>query len=262
MFLENSSRRHVAVASLTAIWCVSFIFFFGFANNRQATHRLSARPANSTAVYASQAELGIKNVEKLLPLSRRLTLESLQALAAEYRIEPAEIRIAARRIEEVQFIVLDENLGDKAEVNDDEPTEIRVGTNYARDLTTDAETMLLLGHELTHIAARGGNLGAFIRQVAQRAERDAGVSPAESQKEDLACDFVGEQTLKRLLKSSATNKETAGKQLARALDYDPDDGDDDDADEEHLGQHDTFKALLALDPELRALLHKSAPGQP
>ncbi|MGI8653727.1 MAG: hypothetical protein ACR2LC_00755 [Pyrinomonadaceae bacterium] len=260
MILENSSRKHVALALLTAISCGSFIFLFSAANNRRVAHRLSARPANSSSVHTSQAELGIKNVEKLLPRARRLTLESLQALAADYSIEPAELRIAARHIEEVQTIVLDENLGDKAEVNDDEPTEIRVGTSYARDLTTDAETMLLLGHELTHVAARGGNLSEFVERVARRAARLASVSPAESQREDLACDFIGEQTLRRLLKSSAINEETAAKQLARALDDDSGDADDanDDVDEEHLGQRVTFKALLALDPELRTLLHKSA----
>lgn len=257
MFLENSSRKHLAISLLTAIACALFILFYSIEDNRQTTHRLAARSANSSPAYTSQAELGIKNVEKLLPLARRLTLESLQALAADYRIEPAEIRTAARHIEEVQTIVLDENLGDKAEVDDNEPTEIRVGTSYARDLTTDAETMLLLGHELTHVAARGGNLNAFVERVAQRAARLAGVAPAESQKEDLACDFVGEQTLKRLIRSSATNEETAAKQLARALDDDSDDADDD-VDEEHLGQRVTFKALLALDPELSALLHKSA----
>lgn len=256
-FNDFRQKYRQLIASTTIVACAWLGVFYGVADNRQTTHRLAARSANSSHAHASQAELGIKNVEKLLPLARRLTIESLQALAADYHIEPVELRIAARHIEEVQTIVLDENLGDKAEVNDDEPTEIRVGISYARDLTTDAETMLLLGHELTHVAARGGNLSEFVERVAQRAARLASVSPAESQREDLACDFVGEQTLKRLLKSSAINEETAAKQLARALDCDADDADDD-VDEEHLGQRATLKALLILDPELRALLHKSA----
>jgi len=255
MLFKNLRLTHRIIASTVIIACGLLLFFYGVAGSRPTTHRLAARLTNSPHISTSQAELGIKNVEKLLPLARRLTLESLQALAADYNIEPAEIRVAARHIDEVQTIVLDENLGDKAEVNDEQPTEVRVGTDYARDLTTDGETMMLLGHELTHMAVRGGNLNAFVEQVAQRAEHAAGVSPASSQKEDLACDFVGEQALKRLVKSSTTNKEAAAKQLARVLDYDADDADE--GDEEHLSQHATLKALLALDPELRPLLYKS-----
>jgi len=253
---QKLSRKQKLFASLVVFACGLFLFSFGGVCGRMSAHKSAARAANSSHMPDPRAERGIKNVEKLLPLARRLTLESLHALAADYDIKPSEMKVAARHIDGVQTVVLDESLGDRAEVDDARLTEIHVGPDYARDLTTDEETMLLLGHELTHIAASGDNLDAFVEQVAHKAESASGVHPTESQKEDLACDFIGEQTVKRLVQSSAPNEEIAARRIARVFDEDSDESDE--GDEEHLSQSATLKALFSLDTELRALLHKSA----
>lgn len=204
-----------------------------------------------------QADSGINNAKRLLPLAKRLTLESLEGLAASYRIRTDELRQAQDNIRAVDTIVLDEQLGDTASVDDESPAEISVGPNYALYLNRDEEAILLLGHELTHVAAQGGNLSQFFNSVARTAETLARVHPTDDQKEDLGCDFIGEQVFKRFVRLHPA-RESIAERFSMAFGYYCDlYEDEDDSDEEHLSQRDTLQALFGLDPELgRLILNK------
>ncbi|MGH9903889.1 MAG: hypothetical protein ACRD68_18930, partial [Pyrinomonadaceae bacterium] len=132
---------------------------------------------------------------------------------------------------------------------------------------SDDDAVLLIGHELTHVAARGGRLRRLIREVSDAAKLSAGVTPGKEQEEDLACEYVGVQVLKRYL-SLHPMGEPASVRLARALNgpspaeqleiawenfcatYD----DEAAGDDEHLSTQQTIRALLGIDPELQTLM--------
>jgi len=202
-----------------------------------------------------EVERGIKRTEVLLPIAKRMTLESLRHLAADFRIPADELRQAEGYINRIEKVVLDRELGNSAEVSEDFPAEIHIGPSFALDLTTDEDVALLLGHELTHVATWGEGLSQFIDSVAQGAQRAAGVYPTSAQREDLACDFIGEQVAKRFIRSHPTD-EPAGQRFARLLDYNCGSYSDEDSDEEHMSQSETLRALLGLDAELGRLILK------
>jgi hypothetical protein len=208
-----------------------------------------------------QARLGIKNARRLLPLAKNLTLEALRASLKSSGLVREKQSIAS-----VKKIVLDPGLGDTAEVREDNLSVIHIGTEYATYLTSDDEVMLLLGHELTHVAARTGRLNQFIEEVAETARLDASIAPVERQKEELACDFVGAEVLKRFIALHPT-EETNAERFTRAFGYDPpaerfarawqyfcDYYKGDLGDEEHLSPYQTLNTLLRFDTELKALV--------
>jgi hypothetical protein len=213
-----------------------------------------------------EVHLGIRNVRRLLPLARRLTLDALREAQVGDPLKKSGLSKEKRLIDAVHKIVLDPSLADTAEVWDDRLSEIRIGPDYALDLTSDDEAIFLLGHELTHVAARSGRLNQFIENVTETARHSANVELMEDQKEDLACDFTGAEVLKRFIAlhpkdepeaerfARAVGYESTAVRLARAWDdfcasYNGDAGD-----EEHLSQAQTIRALYGLDPELKALM--------
>lgn len=202
-----------------------------------------------------EVERGMKRLERLLPLAKRLTLESLQRLSADFGISPNALQQAERHVKAIERIALDPELGNSAEVSDEFPSEVHLGPSFALDVTTDEDAALLLGHELTHVATWGESLGRFIDGVAQTAQLTAGVYPTLEQREDLACDFVGAEVAKRLIQLYP-NDEPAARRFARLLDYNCGSNADEDSDEEHLSQADTLRALLGLDAELTHLILK------
>ena len=212
-----------------------------------------------------QIRLGMRNARRLLPLVKKLTLESLGA-----SLKTSGLSRERRLIAAVRHLVLDPRLGSSAEVREENLSVVHVGPEYAAYLTSDDEAVLMLGHELTHVAARAGRLNHFIRGVSEKAWRFASVEPRERQKEDLACDFIGAEALKRFIALHPTDEadavrfsrvfgyETPSERLARAWEdfcasYEGDHGD-----EEHLGRNQTVRALLRLDPELRTLVPDDA----
>ena len=213
-----------------------------------------------------QMHLGIENARRLLPLAKRLTLESLREAQIGERLKTSGLSREERLINGVKKIVLAPGLGDSAEIWDDRLTEIRVGHDYALNLISDDEAMLLLSHELTHVAARGGRLKQLIENVAETTRLSTNIEPTVEQKEDLVCEFIGAQALKRFIALEPTGVrdaerfsrvfgyESPSERLARAWEdfcasynYDPGDGD-------HLSQNQTIRALVGLDPELKALV--------
>lgn len=242
-----------------ALLCVSLLVLRAVAYERRqnrAGRNSASHGAPSVPNASHEVASGMDNVERLLPLARHLSLEALREQARQYRIKPSELELAERNINAVRRIVLDQELGDRAEVDDDVPEEIRIGAEYAEYLGNDEDAVLLLGHELTHAAARHDNLTGFVQQITANAEREAGVRPTEDQQEDLACDFIGAQVLKTYVRRHPS-RESERERLARALDYENGDEPDAEGDEEHLSERETLRAILALDPELRRLLDGS-----
>jgi hypothetical protein len=213
----------------------------------------SADSGRDDARASRQVSSGIGNVGRLLPLAKRLTTASLARLDKRFDIGDEELRRAERQIGAVDRVVLDDALDDTASVDDESPTEIHVGPGYALHLTSDEEALLLLAHELTHVAAYNNNLRPFIREVARVSESRAGVRPTFGQEEDLACDFLGEQALRRFMGEQHSRLSQA-ERFALAFGYDCGAQADGDGDREHLGQAETLRALLALDPELGQLI--------
>lgn len=208
-----------------------------------------------------QVRAGMRNIRRLLPLAKTLTLESLRE-----KLKPSRLLGEKRLISGVRHIVLDPGLGSSAEVMDDDLTVIYVGPDYAAFLTSDDEAMLLLGHELTHVAARTGRLNNFIEDVDKAARDAANLELAERQKEELACDLTGAEVLKRYINLHPTS-ETKAERFSRVFGYEPPaerlarawqdfcaSYNGDSLDDEHLSQDQTIRALLGLDSEFKSLI--------
>lgn len=233
-----------------------------------ATHAAGAEEDYGEQAVDSwrQVHLGIKNVRRLLPLAKRLTLESLREAEVGDPLKRSGLLREKRLIDGVHKIVLDPLLADTAEVWDDRLWEIRIGPDYALNLISDDEAIFLLGHELTHVAARSGRLKQFVENVTETARLSAGVEPTEDRREELASDFTGAEVLKRFIALYPT-EEPEAERFARAVGYEPPSVrlalawedfcasyNGDSGDGEHLSQAQTIRALVGLDPELKALM--------
>jgi len=212
-----------------------------------------------------QIHLGLKNVRRLLPLARNLTQDALAGLVKTTNLFREKRLIAA-----VRRIVLDSSLSNAAGVREDDLSVIRVSPDYAAYLVSDDEAMLLLSHELTHVAVRTGRLNAFIEDVNEVAHSAARLELNEEQKEELACDFTGALVLKRYIALYPTD-ETGVQRFSRLFGYEPprvrlalawqnfcDSYNGAPPDDEHLSQDEILRALVGLDTELRALIPSDA----
>jgi hypothetical protein len=212
-----------------------------------------------------QIHLGMKNLRRLLPLAKKLTLESLGEM-----LKTRELSREKRLLAAVHQLVLNPRMGDAAAVWEEDLSVIHVGPDYAAYVTSDDEAMLLLGHELTHVAVRAGRLNNFIENVNQGARTTANLELSEDQKEELACDFTGAEVLKRYIALYPTEEQNA-QRFAGAFGYEPSSKrlahawqdfctsyNGGPPDEEHLSQDQTLRALLGLDPELKAMIPEDA----
>jgi hypothetical protein len=120
------------------------------------------------------------------------------------------------------------------------------------------------------VAARAGRLKHFIEDLKRSSQHYAGVKPDEDQKEDLACDFIAAQVLKRFIALQPTD-EPAGSRLAHVIGY----GSPSErlaqawvnfcdsyagvpADIDHLSQAQTVNALAALDSDFKILIPRDS----
>ena len=222
-------------------------------------------------IYSWQdVEHGVGNLRLLLPSVQGWMLEALREATESYDVKPADWPRIGRLVRGVRRVVFSEGLRGVAAVRDNRLSEILVDPMYASYLISDDQAVFVLAHELTHVAARSNKLDRFIKGVSENVSRTAQVEPTEAQKEDLACDFIGEQVLKRFIALKPTGESTTARlstvfgyespeqRFSRAWEefcaaYNGDPGDDD-----HLTQYQTIRALLALDPDLRSLMPKSA----
>ncbi|MFL6228112.1 MAG: hypothetical protein ACJ741_04975 [Pyrinomonadaceae bacterium] len=212
-----------------------------------------------------QIHLGMENVRRLLPLAKKLTLETLRHSRSVSKMDGIRRSVAA-----VRRIVLDPRLGGAAEVREEDLSIIHIGPDYAAYLTSDDEAMLLLGHELTHVSARTGGLTHLIENVGARARRSTNLKLDDIQREELACDFTGAEVLKRYIALHPTDQ-TSAERFSRAFGYEPPTErlarawqdfcasyNGDAPDKDHLSQDQTLRALPGLDHELNALIPDDA----
>ena len=205
--------------------------------------------------------MGIANARRLLPLAKDLTIESLSQLTKNPNLSREKALIRS-----VRWVVLASRLGNFAEVREEDLSVIYVGAEYAADLISDDQAMLLLGHELTHVAARTGRLNHYVDEVNATVQRSANIHTNEAQKEELACDYVAAEVLKTFIATHRTSEndadrfsrafgyEAPGERLTRAwiqfcAAYYGDPGD-----QEHLNEQQTIRSLRVLDPDLKALM--------
>jgi hypothetical protein len=207
----------------------------------------------------------MENARRLLPLAKRLTIESLRE-----RVKTSPLREEAQMIAAVKQVVYDRGLGDIAEVREENLSRIWIGPYYAIELSSDDAAVLVLSHELTHVAARAGRLNKLIDSVTANAQFDAHLESNHQQKEELACDFIAAEALKRFIANHPTN-EPNSLRFSLAFGYErPADrlnrawGDfcasyrGDSRDNEHLSQEQTIRSLVVLDQELKALVPDDA----
>jgi hypothetical protein len=217
-----------------------------------------------------QVQLGLKNIRRLLPLAKLLTLDALRTAQTDGRLKSSGLLKEKRLLQGVRTIVLDSQLIGDAEVWGDRLSEIRVATDYAPALISDDEAIFVLGHELTHVAARSGRLKSFIDKVKQTASLSADVEPTGEQQEDLACDYTAALVLKRFIMLYPTG-ETEKERFSRIIGFEPPSErlalawedfcasyNGVSGDEDHLSKAQTMRALVGLDPELKALVPDDA----
>ena len=219
--------------------------------------------------HARQVRRRIANARRLLPLAKTLAIESLHQVNEGLDLSRESALIGA-----VHRLTLDPKLNESAEVWDEDLSTIHIGTEYAVHLGSDDEVMLLLGHELTHVAARTGRLRADIERLAQRIRETAGITASVRQREELACEYVGAETLKRFIASHPTADNNV-ERFSRAFGYqsrsarlaevwlefchsyygDP-------GDHDHLSEQQTLRSLLTFDPSLSMLVRTDAVPPP
>jgi hypothetical protein len=233
-------------------------------------HGAENSSGESTAFDEREAQLGLKNIRRLLPLAKWLTLDALRTAQPDGRLKTSGLLKEKRLLQGVRRIMLDSQLIGDAEVWEDRLSEIRVAADYAPALVSDDEAIFLLGHELTHVAARSGRLKQLIENVKETARLSADVEVTTEQKEDLACDYTGAEVLKRFIALYPTGEteserfsrivgfNSPAERLALAWDdfcasYNGVSGDED-----HLSRIQTMRALVGLDPELKALVPDDA----
>jgi hypothetical protein len=205
--------------------------------------------------------LGLKNARRLLPQAKQLTLEFLHE-----RVKTSALTKEARLIAAVNHLVIDHSLGDSAEVREGDLSKIWIGPDYATYLVSDDEAVLLLTHELTHVAVRAGKLNKFIDSVTTTARLSARIELNQQQNEELACEFTAAEVLKRFIATNPTNEpsserfslafgyETPAKRLTRAWADFCASYRGDSRDNQHLGQDETIRALIVLDQDLKAFV--------
>ncbi|MEO5928539.1 MAG: hypothetical protein ABIR47_01285 [Candidatus Kapaibacterium sp.] len=243
--------------SLLAIWLSTPQSGIAQLRNQstQTTPPPMERRASASRAINGRLQLGMMNTKRLLARAKQLTLAAIHENAIRFGLADLDLSNATAYINAVDTLILDPALGGLAEVDIEYPGQIRVGPEYAVDLDIDDEVILLLAHELTHVAARDEHFLPIIDSVAEVVRRMAGVQPTRDQVEDLTCDYIGEQALKQFVRESP-GSESIGNRLSETLGYEDE---RDEGDEEHLDHEAMLKSWLALDPELGSLIpHLSA----
>ncbi len=222
-------------------------------------------PWDESGENLRRIHLGMNNFRRLLPLAKSLTLQVLGE-----RLKTSRLLRERRLIASVRQVVLDPGMGNAAGVLEEDLSVIRVGPDYAVYLTSNDDAMLLLGHELTHVAARAGRLKHFIESVSERARQSADLMLDGEQREELACDFTGAEVLKRYIVLHPTGERSA-ERFSRPFGYQPMSErlanawkefcasyNGDPLDEVHLSWYQTMRVLPGLDPELKSLIPDDA----
>ncbi len=211
---------------------------------------------DSRQAAESDASLrGVRNIKRLLPVTRTLTNDALRTAGLRYGVPDTQIQEAVRRISVANRVVLDKRLADSAMVDDSQPDAIRIGPACAEALVSDDEAVFILAHELTHVGNSRGELKVLARCISREARSIACVSATSRQEEDLTCDFIAELALRNFVGSRPTAR-SPEERLCLTL------AGGNTGDREHLSDAQTLRALFGLDPQLRLLLTKWLWGRP
>ncbi|MEO8434300.1 MAG: hypothetical protein ABI596_05355 [Pyrinomonadaceae bacterium] len=216
---------------------------------------MQARP--SMPVGHSEAVVGARRAERLLPEARRLVTSALAQLAVEYKLYQSQrdrdrIRTATARVQSVTRVKPDMEARDNASVFLRDPHTIHFGTIFLAGLRSDEAVLSVLAHELTHIAdGRSDTLFPVFRAVGRRAASRTGLRIEGQRAEELACDLVGALATRSFIQRTPS-WERLPRRLARSLEHNC--VEDDEGDEEHLSPRNTIRALLVLDLSLASNL--------
>lgn len=195
---------------------------------------------------------GRARAERLLPLARELAVQSLDAVAKDYRVTLKYRRAWLARIDRVTSITPDMRLRDNAATLLDDPQTIHFGTLFLAGLRSDEAMLGVLVHELTHHADGKANvLRPLFRRIATRATQLTKLEISRAQGEELSCDAVAVRAVRGFIVLSP-NEERIARRMARAFAHNC--VRDDRTDQIHLSPRDTMRSLLALDAAMLRLV--------
>ena len=95
-------------------------------------------------------------------------------MADAWPISESELERGFMQIDQVNTVAIDPYIDEFAEVSLDFPQEIHIGPGYAADLSSDEAALLMLVHELTHLAGENDNLEDFFQAVLRRVDSKLG----------------------------------------------------------------------------------------
>ena len=212
---------------------------------------MQARP--SLPIRSPEAEAGAERAQRLLPVAKSLVIESLRKLARDYKMQrsyDAKLQQAILRVDGVSRVKPDMDARDNASVFLSRPRTINFGTIFLSGLPSDEGMISVLAHELTHIAD-GDNevLAILFRAIGNRASDLMGQEIRQQRAEELTCDLVGAMAVRSFVANSPSY-EPLPRRIARSLEHNCVDEDEDEGDDDHLSPRNTIRALLALNPSL------------
>lgn len=211
---------------------------------------MQGRP--SLPVNSAEAVAGSERAQRLLPIAKNLTIESLNRLAREYKLSSgnslSRFQRAFQRVRLVRRIKPDMDSRDNASVLMRNPATITFGTIFLAGLPSDEAMISVLSHELVHIA--DGDQGALLplyRAVGQRASSLTGLSVRGQRAEELTSDLIGALAAREFVADSP-DYDRLPRRLSRAVAHNCVAADE--GDEDHLSPRETIRALFSLNPTL------------
>ncbi|HET6645908.1 MAG TPA: hypothetical protein VFH01_01185, partial [Pyrinomonadaceae bacterium] len=225
---------------------------------------MQSRP--SLPVYSGEAVAGAQRAQRLLPIARDLVAESIEKLAAEYKVQQTKrdnlnLQRAIARVHGVRGVKPDMASRDNASVFLRRPRTITFGTLFLAGLPSDEAMISVLAHELVHIAdGDGDSLRPLFRAVGNRASGLTGMRIYQQRAEELTCDLVGAMAARSYV-SETPDYSPLPRRISRAVQHNC--VQDDEGDEDHLSPRNTIRALLALSPSFaHELVYGQKPSRP
>ena len=220
-------------------------------NSSVAIDEMQARP--SLPVQAPEAKEGAARAQRMLPVAKKLVINSLRQLVIEYGMQRSavfntRVQQGILRVQNVRSIKPDMESRDNASVFLSRPHTITFGTIFLAGLRSDEGMISVLSHELMHIAdGDRDNLRPLVSAIGLKATGLTGIEIRGQKSEELTCDLIGAMAVRSFV-SDTPGYESIARRLSRSIEHNCvtiDDGDDD-----HLSPLNTIRALLALHPTL------------
>jgi len=216
-----------------------------------AIDEMQARP--SLPIQSPEAQAGAERAQRLLPIAKNLTLNSLRQVVTEYGLDKspkfeARLRQATARINAVKRVRPDMESRDNASVFLSKPHVITFGTIFLAGLRSDEGMISVLAHELMHIADGDNDaLRPLMSAIGNKASDLTGLDIHGQRSEEITCDLIGAMAARDYVAGSP-GYESIARRLARSIQHNCVEMDE--GDEDHLSPRNTIRALLALNPVL------------